>query len=82
MLFISIATGFIFCFATIYAQNAMTNYVNRQVLKKTGENPMVHMALASNVVQQEKNSSLRNTPGPEVHSPPPGSGERWTPLAN
>lgn len=89
LLFISIATGFVFCFATIYAQNAMTKYVNRQVAEKTSTNPLIGTGLVSNPQQQHHQERVSHqkqidTKGHEhvfeQHNAPPGSGTRWTPL--
>lgn len=84
VLIISIATGFVFCFATIYAQNAMTKYVNHQVQQKTGTNPLMGMGLAPMIQQQQTQKQQEQTNisnnAPELRSAPPGSGNRWTPL--
>jgi len=83
VLLISIATGFVFCFATIYTQNAMTKYVNRQVEEKTGGNPLIGMGLAQRPERQEQlyqdQSSYTKTQK-FVRKAPSGSGSRWTPL--
>jgi hypothetical protein len=83
VLLISIATGFIFCFATIYAQNSMTKYVNRKIQEKTGANPLIGTGLAS--VAQHPQQHLQEQAdlqydSAKVHNAPPGSGKRWTPL--
>ncbi|CAM9101343.1 unnamed protein product [Ectocarpus sp. 12 AP-2014] len=95
VLFISIATGFVFCFATIYAQNAVTRYVNRQVQEKTGANPLIGMGLVSRPQREHQQQSMHQqqqehreqaqqeqavSPVSELQSAPPGSGARWTPL--
>ena len=83
VLLISIATGFVFCFATIYAQNKLTKYVNRQVEKKTGGNPLIGMGLASRPQQQQQYQHPQDAkiqPVSAFHSAPQGSGSRWTPL--
>ncbi|CAN0577081.1 unnamed protein product [Ectocarpus sp. 12 AP-2014] len=84
VLFISIATGFVFCFATIYAQNAMTRYVNHRVAEKTASNPLIGMGLVSEPSQQHQQQNVRvkdHARVSEIHSAPPGSGARWTPLS-
>lgn len=86
VLMISIATGLVFCFATMYAQNAMTKYVDRQVQQRNGGNPLVGMGLASPAPRQhqvrppEEKESHSSEPVVELHSAPPGAGARWTPL--
>lgn len=80
VLFISIATGFVFCFATIYAQNAMRKYVNLQIQEKTG-NPLIGTTLASRIPQQTDTQTDPDPPhAPRFRSAPPGCGTRWTPL--
>ncbi len=82
VLMISIATGLVFCFATIYAQHAMAKYVDKKVCEKTRQNPFVGMGLVS-----ERKSQSSQTPEDQTalhnldSSPPPGSGTRWTPLS-
>jgi len=84
VLLISIATGFIFCFATIYVQNSMTRYVNRKVQEKIVVNPFVGMGLASDTQQyqevhpKQEINPLQNESYTQMC--PPGSGKRWTPL--
>lgn len=89
VLLISIATGLAFCFATIYAQKKFQSYVDNRVKEKTG-NPFMSMvpdmeALASTPMKNESanvHQAPRSSPRNEItyHEPPPGSGERWTPL--
>lgn len=79
VLFISIATGFVFCFATIYAQNAMTKYVNRQIQEKSGANPFIGMGLAPRTQREQQLPQKEQLPV-KVRDSPPGSGTRWTPL--
>ncbi|CAM9105395.1 unnamed protein product [Ectocarpus sp. 8 AP-2014] len=84
VLLISIATGFVFCFATIYVQNAMTTYVNRRVAEKTGSNPLIGMGLVSKPQRDYHQENVRikdHTRVSEIHRAPPGSGARWTPLS-
>ncbi|CBN80352.1 EsV-1-48 [Ectocarpus siliculosus] len=85
VLFISIATGFVFCFATIYAQNAMSRYVNHCVAEKTAANPLIGMGLVSKPSQQQRVQQnvlvSDHASVADIHSPPPGSGARWTPLS-
>ena len=86
VLLISIATGFMFCFATIYAQNSMTKYVNRKIQEKTWANPLIGTGLESvpRLPQRQRHvqeqADLQND-SPKKHNAPPGSGKRWTPLA-
>lgn len=81
VLFISVATGFVFCFATIYVQQAMKKYVEKQVYEKTRQNPLVGMGLVSEKSRPQQERPVNHKIVPEVHaSPPPGSGKRWTPL--
>ena len=90
VLFISIATGFVFCFATIYTQNAVTRYVNHRVAEKTTSNPLIGMGLVSKQPQQQRQQQQQQQQQQhhtnharvsEIHSAPPGSGARWTPLS-
>ena len=67
VLFISIATGFVFCFATIYVQNAVTKYVTRQVEEKAGANPLIGMGLASRP-QQRQNVQQSGVSGVTAHA--------------
>lgn len=91
LLIISIATGLVFCFATLYAQNAMTTYVNRKVAEKTGTNPLIGTGLVSNPQQQHQQQRElvrhHNKSDGKGHqrifeqpNAPPGSGTRWTPI--
>lgn len=86
VLLISIATGFVFCFATMYVQNTITKYVNRQVQERNSGNPLLAMGLASPAPQQhqdrtpEQKESARSALVAKLHCAPPGAGARWTPL--
>ncbi|CAM9090593.1 unnamed protein product [Ectocarpus sp. 12 AP-2014] len=44
---ISVATGLVFCFATLYAQSAVSKYVERRVFERSRANPLIGMGLAS-----------------------------------
>ena len=92
VLTISIATGLLFCFVTIYAQNAMANYVNRQILEKTtNANPLVGTGLAalalpcqSNDPPQRRQHQEKEEEEEQEKRPataPAGSGSRWTPIS-
>ncbi|CAN0557845.1 unnamed protein product [Ectocarpus sp. 8 AP-2014] len=86
VLFISIATGFVFCFATVYAQNAMSRYVNHCVAEKTASNPLIGMGLVSKPSQQKQHLQQNvlvsdHARVSEIRSAPAGSGARWTPLS-
>lgn len=95
LVIISIATGLVFCLATMYAQSAVSKYVDRRVLEKSGGNPLIGMGLASEPREQQphqhqhqhQNQTQSQEEGPHVGRapgvadvPPPGSGTRWTPV--
>lgn len=94
VLLISIATGFAFCFATIYAQRSMAKYIERKVYEGTRQeqkqNPMVGMGLVSERYRRGDPHPRDDVPdppnapklpnAPKAHASPPGSGARWTPL--
>lgn len=74
---ISIASGLVFCFTTIYIQKRVKDYVNQQVKEKT-QNPLIGMGLAR---RQHVDGPVVAAAGSETfRSAPPGSGTRWTPL--
>lgn len=78
--FISIATGFVFCFATTCVQNRIRDYVNQQVKEKT-ENPLNGMGLTRRP-QQNNDEVIAAASSRTFRSAPPGSGTRWTPIAS
>lgn len=88
VLFISVATGLVFCFATIYVQNAVSKYVSRRVQERSGGNPLVGTGVASEPLEypvkqhQVSRGVVGNDAREEVQlrDAPPGSGTRWTPL--
>ncbi|CAM9209242.1 unnamed protein product [Pylaiella littoralis] len=78
---ISIATGFVFCFATICAQNKMKDYINQQVKAKT-QNPLIGMGLARRQQEPEMVAADTGSESAAFRSAPPGSGTRWTPISD
>ena len=92
VLFISVATGLVFCFATIYVQNAVTKYVNRRVQERSCENPLVGTGVAARLSDHPRKhqeipwdeisqrAAVTSSNVPQQHVAPPGSGTRWTPL--
>lgn len=92
---ISLATGLAFLFATIYSQRKIQQYIDNKVTEKS-TNPLSSLLTKDMVStvqsvslgapeehRQEVEQLGRSTPPPkkqEFHEPPPGAGERWTPL--
>lgn len=96
VLIISIATGLVFSFATIYSQRKFQSYIETKVTEKTG-NPLLglvpqppinneiqqHIEVAqspSPIHEPAHNVQFSNTPVVRYHVPPDGAGSRWTPL--
>lgn len=109
VIIISLATGLAFCFATIYSQRKMQQYIDNKVSEKSS-NPLSSIltrdmasslgqvaamnsqqnSVLSNDSMERQQSHLQDTPPASIpvpsrkekkfHEPPPGSGERWTPL--
>ncbi len=97
LVLISLATGLVFCFATIYTQNKFHQYIDNKVTEKssnplesliaTGTMGLGQMGTATTpapIQQQVVQETQQQAPTPGhkkmFHDPPPGSGERWTPL--
>lgn len=89
---ISLATGIAFIFATIYSQRKIHQYIDNKITEKS-TNPLASlltkdMALAipaaslgapaqdTRIVEEIPPAPIE----PKFHTPPPGAGERWTPL--
>jgi hypothetical protein len=94
VLFISIATGLAFSFATIYSQRKLKSYIDQKLSEKSG-NPLLGIVSQPPIndckeiqYQLEKSTfPVQEAPLPAsiepqimYQAPPEGSGSRWTPL--
>lgn len=93
---ISVSTGIVFCFITLYSQRKLRQYIDRKVVE-TSSNPLSSLVNTGLTIEKENTGSLGQKMGmgfdnhehqeppleikvPETPKPPPGSGERWTPY--
>jgi len=89
VIIISIATGLACCFATIYTQRKIQQYIDSKVTERSISplSKLINREITS-VGQSMPITSMEDVPVPTAeppkaqvfHETPQGAGERWTPL--